>query len=458
MSNSSYRTSPEPIATMPPGIPFIVGNEAAERFSYYGMRGILVIYMTSLFLREGATTVQAEQEAKHYYHLFLWAVYFLPALGALMSDGLLGKYRTIISLSIVYCLGHVALSADETRHGLFLGLTLIAFGAGGIKPCVSAHVGDQFGERNKHLIEKVFAIFYFSINLGAAVAQWLTPALFDPSENLRRWYGGLTPSQVAFGLPALLMFVATICFWSGRNKFVHIPPGGKAFLRECFSPEGRAVIKRLSLLVVFLTFFWCLYDQTSSAWIFQAKNMDRVMFGYEIRAAQVQAVNPILIMAYIPLFTLVIYPAIDRVFPLTPLRKIGIGFFITGLAFLISLWIEVLIAAGNRPHITWQIVAFIVMTAAETMVSITALDYFYTQAPPKMKSLIMSLNMLAVSFGNLLTVCVDWLLTDETGTSRLSGWATYGLYAGLMFVAASVFVVVSQRFREKTYIQGTEPI
>lgn len=471
---AAIRTAPEQISTMPPGVPYIIGNEAAERFSYYGMRGILVVYMTTLFTREflsaapapadaaaaadalKVATEFAKADAKRYYHLFLWAVYFLPFLGALLSDGLLGKYRTIIYLSLVYCAGHVALAVDETRIGLLLGLFLIALGAGGIKPCVSAHVGDQFGEKNKHLVEKVFTIFYFSINFGAVAAQWITPMLLEPSDSLRSLYpAGVEPSQIAFGLPGILMFIATLCFWLGRKKFVHIPPGGKAFLAECFSEEGRAVLKRLSLLVVFLSFFWCLYDQTSSAWILQAQDMDRNIWGYDVLASQVQAVNPLLIMLFIPLFAFVVYPAINRVFPLTPLRKMGIGFFLTSLSFLVSLWIESMIYAGLKPHIIWQIAAFVVITAAETMVSITALDYFYTQAPTKMKSFVMSLNLLAVSFGNLLTVTVDWLMTDPvTGQSRLVGPSMYGLYSGIMLAAAIVFVFVSQRFQEKTYIQG----
>src|SRR5690606_9656710 len=97
--------------------------------------------------------------------------------GAILSDWLLGKYRTIILLSLVYCAGHIALSADETRLGLFAGLILIAIGAGGIKPCVSAHVGDQFGAKNQQLLPRVFGWFYFSINLGAAVSSLLTPVL-----------------------------------------------------------------------------------------------------------------------------------------------------------------------------------------------------------------------------------------------------------------------------------------
>ena len=164
---SKYLTAPLARSDMPGGIPYIIGNEAAERFSFYGMRAILVVFMTQ-YLVDSSGTLQAmsEEEAKGWYHLFVSAVYFTPLLGALLSDGLLGKYRTIILLSLFYCAGHAALALDDTRWGLVVGLGLIALGAGGIKPCVSSHLGDQFGRTNQGLLSRAFAWFYFAINLG----------------------------------------------------------------------------------------------------------------------------------------------------------------------------------------------------------------------------------------------------------------------------------------------------
>ena len=147
---SKYLHAPLASGTIPRGIPYIIGNEAAERFSFYGMRTILVVFMTQYLIgANGQIEAMAADEAKGWYHLFVSAVYLTPLLGALLSDSLLGKYRTIILLSIIYTLGHFALALDDTRLGLAIGLGLIALGAGGIKPCVSAHVGDQFGTSNR---------------------------------------------------------------------------------------------------------------------------------------------------------------------------------------------------------------------------------------------------------------------------------------------------------------------
>ena len=447
MPGHQYLTEPPVTHKLPAGIPYIVGNEAAERFSYYGMRAILVVFMTQYLLgSDGQPAPMSDSEAKVYYHYFVMAAYFFPLLGALVADVWLGKYRTILWLSIVYCLGHFALAVNEQRIGLMLGLTLIAVGAGGIKPCVSAHVGDQFGTRNQHLIEKVFGWFYFAINLGALASTLLIPSLLQ-------MYG----PRVAFGVPGVLMLLATIVFWLGRNKFVHIPPGGPAFARELFSREGLNVIGRLSIIYVFVAVFWSLYDQTGSAWVLQAEKMDRHFLGIEWHAAQVQAINPLLILAYIPLFTYGIYPAISRVFPLTPLRKVSIGLFLTAISFTIPAWIETRLIAGQQPNIVWQLLAFTIITAAEVMVSITCLEFSYTQAPPKLKSLVMSLYMLSVSLGNLFAAQVNEFISKYGAASGLEGAAYYWFFAGVMLATAVLFVLVAATYRGRTYVQGVDP-
>ena len=143
MSDEKYKTAPVSTEKMPSGIPYIVGNEAAERFSFYGMRGILVLFMTKYMLdASGKLDRMSDEDATAIFHLFVASAYFFPLLGSLLSDVFWGKYKTILLLSLVYCLGHLALAIDATRIGLFIGLILISIGAGGIKPCVSAHVGD----------------------------------------------------------------------------------------------------------------------------------------------------------------------------------------------------------------------------------------------------------------------------------------------------------------------------
>ena len=427
---------------MPPGIPYIVVNEAAERYSFYGMRAILVIFMTKFLIgADGELDVMSEEQAKTWFHSFVTAAYFFPILGSIVADAFLGKYRTIIALSLVYCLGHLALALDETRTGLALGLGLIAIGSGGIKPCVSAHVGDQFGQTNSHLLARVYAWFYFAINVGA-----LASILF--AEPLLHRFG---PS-VAFGVPGVLMLVATVVFWSGRNKFVHIQPGGTAFLREVFDKVGLRALGKLFIIYLFIAMFWALFDQQGSAWVLQADRMDR-HFIIHWDPSQVQWLNPALVLLFIPLFNRVLYPAFDRFFPLTPLRKISIGMFLTVPAFLLPAWLEARLDAGETVNISWQIGCYVIMTAAEILVSITALEFSYTQAPKKMKSLVMGAYFMSVSIGNLFTAAVNYAIQNPDGSSKLEGAAYYLFFAAAMALTALVFVPVAVWFKEQTYIQ-----
>ncbi|MEO0603250.1 MAG: POT family MFS transporter [Myxococcota bacterium] len=464
-----HRTAPDPtLTTMPPGVPFIIGNELAERFSYYGMRAILVVFMTKYLLdASGENASMGEEEAKTVYHTFTAAAYFFPILGALLADVFWGKYKTILLISLLYCVGHGCLALMDLgpvlglwnmEPFLYIGLACIAVGAGGIKPCVSAHVGDQFGAGNRHLLTQVFNWFYFSINLGAAVSTLLTPVLlaeFGP------W--------AAFGLPGVLMAIATFVFWLGRNSFIHVPPGGRAFVEETFSPKGiRALVNLAPLFLIFIPGFWALFDQTGSSWVLQAENMDRMVFGMELLPSQIQAANPLLILTLIPVFTYGVYPFMGRFFDVTPLRKIGIGLFTTVAAFGLSTAIEMAIEAGQTPSILWQVLAYVIITSAEIMVSIVSLEFAYTQAPKRMKSFVMGVYFLGVSLGNIFTAGVNWVITvpaeidPATGdivkeaTSWLEGSDYYLFFTVVMLVVSLVYVGFAQVYRGETYIQGED--
>jgi len=220
----------------PSGIPYIVGNEAAERFSFYGMRQILYVYLVGLFsnfVTENQISETAKVHATQVAHLFYASAYLFPLIGAILADRVLGKYRVIFWVSLLYVLGHGALAVagragalgqiEPAKAAMFAGLFLIALGSGGIKPCVSANVGDQFGPRNAHLVPRIFQIFYFTVNFGSFFASLLTPWL----------YAHVSP-EVAFGVPGILMAAAAIVFWCGRNRFIRVPPqpGGKLGLLD----------------------------------------------------------------------------------------------------------------------------------------------------------------------------------------------------------------------------------
>ncbi len=471
MAKSKYLTSPIPSKKMPAGIPCILTTEASERFAFYGMSSILIVFMTkNLMGPNGALSVMTDESAKAWFHWFTSAAYFMPLIGAVISDFWLGKFKTIVLFSMLYTVGFIVLACDHTRMGLMGGLVLIAMASGIIKPCLSANVGDQFGSSNKNLIEKVYSWFYFSVNLGAAISMFVCPILLDK-------YG----PTVGFGVPAVFMVIATLTYWLGRYRLVHIPPAGKARWRDMLDKEGIRVLGKLCIIFLFVSMFFTLFYQSESAWVLQAGKMnltflkwnisDQTFLGsllsklgglnqveWKILPAQMQAANPVLIMILIPLFLYVIYPVLNRIWTLTHLRKIGIGMFLTAASFLVPVWIEILLERGGQPSIWWQFVAYIFLTGAEIMVAITTLEFAYTQAPKKMKSLIQSAELLSISLGNAFAAVVNDIIKNEDGTSKLPGASYYWFFVIAMLATTVLFIPVARWYKPREYIQDEAPV
>lgn len=449
-----YQTEPEPSNRMPPGIPYIVGNEFAERFSFYGMRAILIVFMTQYLKNAaGEPDVLSPTDAKIWYHNFTSFVYFTPLVGALLADVFWGKYNTIIWVSLLYCAGHGVMAMGETRMHLMIGLILIGLGAGGIKPCVSAHVGDQFGPGNEHLLTRVYNWFYFSINLGAFLAQLSIPILLA-------WFG----ARVAFGVPGIIMALALIVFWLGRFKFVHRPAQGWTRVREYFTGNNLRIFTRLVIFFLFVAPFYALYDQSGGAWVDQARHLDLRLYPLPLTLlqSQVQSANAILILVFIPLFTYVIYPFIERFIRLTPQRKIGIGMFIVIPAFVITAYLEKEIAAGRSPTIWWQLLGYAIVTAAEIMVSVPALEFAYTQSPRKMKSIIMATYLAgSISIGNVIAGRIieffklDWVAPHVTGQNSPN---YYWAFVGLILVAGVLYILVTYLMPMQAVIDEDSPL
>jgi POT family proton-dependent oligopeptide transporter len=461
VSSSLYMTSEKD--RFPSQIKYIVGNEACERFSFYGMRSILVIFMVS-YLQ------MAESDSKAVYHLFVSAAYLFPLLGGYLSDRFLGKYKTIIALSIVYCVGHGVLAVWENKMGLYWGLGLIALGAGGIKACVSAHVGDQFTEKNKHLVKKIFDIFYWAINFGSFFSTMIIPWV------LPRYGPGW-----AFGIPGILMALATFVFWLGRDQYVHVPPTAKTgavgfmpiFLYALTNVRRRrpgcdffsTAVGRYSeadvdaaraaarIFKVFATVsvFWALFDQHGSSWILQAKQMDLEVWGFQLEASQIAALNPVMVMVLIPVFGYGVYPALERMgIRTTPLRRMSAGMVLAALSFVAVGLLQMPLDEGRRVSVAWQVIPYLIITISEIMISITGLEFAYTQAPRSMKSTIMSFWFLTVFAGNLLTAYVSEI-------NVFQGASFFFFFAGLMAAVSLVFIWTAARYQVRDYFEQDNP-
>uniref|UniRef100_A0AAQ6AAV7 Solute carrier family 15 member 2 n=1 Tax=Amphiprion ocellaris TaxID=80972 RepID=A0AAQ6AAV7_AMPOC len=314
------------------------------------------------------------------YHAFGGLCYFTPILGALIADSWLGKFKTIIYLSIVYVIGHVVKSvgAIPTVGGRdvhialsMLGLILIAFGTGGIKPCVAAFGGDQFEDEHVRERQKFFSIFYMSINAGSLLSTIITPILRGDVQC----FGG-DCYALAFGVPAALMVVALVVFIAGSGMYKKNPLQGNILLEVCncvgFALRNRwyrskheprrshwldwaeekyskrliqeiKMVLRVLVLYIPLPMFWALFDQQGSRWTLQATRMN-MAFGdaFSIKPDQMQMLNALLILVFVPIFDLIIYPLVGLCrIKITPLRKMATGMIFAALAFGAATLVEI---------------------------------------------------------------------------------------------------------------------
>ena len=415
----------------PPQIKYIVGNEACERFSYYGMLSILTLYLKNVM-------DMGESGAKEVAHLFMTAVYFLPLFGGWLADRWLGRYRTILIISLFYCLGHGALALFEgSRAGLFLGLTLIAIGAGGVKPCVSAFVGDQFERLTKDgspypekALTKVYGLFYWCVNIGAALGFAVIPLIRD--------HGGY---RWAFGVPGIFMGLATLLFWLGRKQYVQPPPSRAGV----FKFEDRKAVMRILLIFAPVPMFWALFNQVFTTWVLQGEKMSPFnLLGYKVDAERMQSAGAILVLIWVPVLTLWIYPLAERLgLRPTPLRRMSVGMVLGGLAFAISGLLQNAIDRGQTLSVGWQIAPYVVLEAGEVMVSATALEFAFSQAPASMKSIIMSFWLMTMALGNFLVAVFTNLNKNFV---KAHGAAEFYFYALLMFLVSGIFIWCAARY------------
>jgi POT family proton-dependent oligopeptide transporter len=248
------------------------------------------------------------------------------------------------------------------------------------------------------------------------------------------------------------MLIATIVFYIGRKKFVHIPPAGLGpFFAQFRERENLKAIFNLLIPVPFVAMFWALWQQNFSSWVKQAEKLDRHMFGREWLPEQIQTVNPAFVLVMLPLFSYVVYPLLGKVWRLTPLRKIGIGLFTNALAFIVVALIQQRLDVGERPHVGWQILAFVALTAGETMVSVTHLEFAYMQSPRKLKSLVMCTYLGAIALGNVFTAQVNFYL-EKSGRTVINA-DYFWFFVKVMLVTAVLWLIVSPFYRGKTYIQ-----
>ena len=467
----------QPKGRFPKAIPYIMGNEIAERFSFYGMRSILTVFLVAYFFNPGNIsnlTTTANAKANEMTHLFVTLAYFMPMVGGIVADWFFGKYKVILYVSIFYSIGTLILALSTHNLGLFtVGLIVVAIAAGGIKSCVSANVGDQFDKSNQHLLSKMYGWFYVAINVGGTLSPIFIPILYEK-------FG----PAVAFGVPGILMCIATIVFWLGRKKYVRVPPSGpkkenfvsitfyaiqKLFSRKSGQTVWQAVgekysaaaidgvqaVYRILAVFAFTPIYWAMWDQNLSEWILQATRLDlHLGFGITILAQQVNFINPLFVVSLTPLFTYFVFPFIERMgIKVTPLRKIGAGLVLVGFCFVIIALVQKNIDEGGHPSVWWQIMAYVFLAMSEILVSITCLEYAYTQSPPSMKSTMSALYLLGISVGNYFDTLINGSIANNGFFASLEGASYYWFFIKVLAVFLVIYLFISRKIPEKNYVQ-----
>lgn len=424
MSLQTIRDSGSSDAAQPRGLWVLFVTEMWERFSYYGMRALLVLYLvasTDSAASGGNPGFGWSQESAYLlYGIYTWGVYLTPILGGLLADRLLGTHRSLLIGGWIIAAGHLCLAATEafgitageavtlqTGPGALVcfmtGLFLIVIGTGFFKPCASVMVGQLYGENDPRR-DGGFTVFYMGINVGAFAAPLVAGTL---GETLG-WHWG-------FGSAAVGMILGLYCYQTFRDRYlagIGLPP--ERARDRPRQPAARTPLSTVELqrivVILILAFvgnvaFWAAFEQAGSSMnVFAAQSTDRTLWGLlaePFPATWYQAVNPAAVIVFAPVFAW-LWLALGRrnLEPSTPV-KFALGLWLLGLAFISM----VLGAMQARDHglagAQWLAITYVVYTWGELCLSPVGLSMVTKLSPARLQSLMMGVWFFTFSLANL---------------------------------------------------------
>jgi POT family proton-dependent oligopeptide transporter len=421
----------------PTGFWFVFWGELAERASFYGMRTILALYLTTVL-------AYREENGAAIMHGFIAACYVTPLLGGFLADRVLGRYKTILYFSGPYVLGHIILGGWENRTALFVALALLALGSGSIKPNTSTLMGQIYEEQKKDaLLTEAFSYFYAAINIGSAIATlalpWIRDRVAARTHSIHRGYA------VALTIPAALMVVAFVAFALGKKHYPvehvrDLPP--KTPVQRA---AERKTLVRLSGLFFLIAIFWFVYDQSASTWIYFAQShMNLRLFGsVSTTPDQIQGFNPILIVVLTPIFNALWESLKARRggVDVPDTRKMLIGFVIVIFCMATMALAGYLAGHHGRVTVWWMVFATLVITMSELCISVVGLEFAFKQAAPGTKSAVTAAFLFTVFIGDFIAGFFDKLLWR-----KISAGNFFALQTVIMVVAAVAFYGIARRF------------
>jgi proton-dependent oligopeptide transporter, POT family len=402
----------------PRGLTFLFATEMWERFSYYGMRSLLVLYMTKYLLLpehagdvRGLATVKSTLEAifgpldlqplsSEIWGLYTGLVYFTPILGGLLADRVLGQRRTVVVGATLMAIGHFMMAVEQ----LFLfALLFLIVGSGAFKPNISTQVGGLYAPGD-HRRDRAYSIFYVGINIGAFLAPLICGSL---GERVGFHYGFAAAGVgMCIGLCIYLYALPLLpADQLHKAKAAMLAPAAVAPLTR---EQWRAIA---ALLVLFIpnTLFWGTYEQignTTVLWI--DSDIDRTIdvFGLDMKIPTTWflAVNPFLIFAFTPLVVALWKLQAERGSEPSTISKMALGCFGVTIANLIYAFAAIHAGAGRASWL-WVVIAIATFTVGELYLSPVGLSLVTKVAPSRILSMMMGI----------------WLATSFTG-GFLAGW------------------------------------
>ena len=437
----------EPAGTFlghPKALSFLFATEMWERFSFYGMRALLVLYMVHYLLKPGmAETVLGydllrrglefvfgplgvQPMASEIYGLYAGFVYLTPIFGGLLADRVLGQRRTVVIGALLMAAGHFMMAVEPLF--LFALLTLI-LGNGAFKPNISTQVGRLYAPGDARR-DRAYSIFYVGINIGAFLAPLVCGTLGEEAG----WRFG-------FGAAGVGMLISTAIYLYA----LRLPPDDRprrrgAAPRRKLDPAERRAVWALALLFLPLIFFWAGYEQqgnTIALWADQSTDRGIALMGLSaaIPVTWFQAFNPFMIFAFTPFVVALWRKQAKRGAEPSTIRKMALGCFGLGAGNLVMVAAAGLAGADGKASWLWLLAYFAIVTLGELYLSPTALSLVTKVAPARTVGMMMGLWLATDFAGNLVA---GWLGSFWSGMAKTEFFvliAAIGFAAGLVVLA-----------------------
>jgi proton-dependent oligopeptide transporter, POT family len=373
-----------PATKQPRGLYLLFNVEMWERFSFYGMRAILVLFLASTQGGFG----WSRGEANQLLHLYNGLVYLTPLLGGYLADRFLGTHRAILVGSVLIASGHFSM-AIPSKTAFFTGLALIILGTGFHKSNISTMVGQLYGPGDTRR-DAAFTIFYMGINIGAFLGPLVCSSLAE--SNRFGWHWGFAAAGVGMVLGTLLYVWKKKSFLGsiGDVPAARVVVGNKTAGQTPLTREEKERIAAIIIIAFFNIFFWSAFEQAASSLnFFAAERTQRVIGGVEIPAGFFQSINAFAIIVSAPLFAMmwVRLGARNRE-PSTPIKFV-FGLLLVSAGFVVMVFAARFSEGGKLVSPLWLTVAYLLHTWGELCLSPVGLSMVTKLAPAKLGALMM---------------------------------------------------------------------